>query len=26
MAYKARMVFDYLRMTKKYWNETVAVN
>jgi len=26
MAYKARMVFDYLRMTKKYWNDPLAVN
>lgn len=24
MAYKVRMVFDYLRMTKKYWQEAVA--
>jgi len=26
MAYKARMVFDYLRMTKKYWGDPLAVN
>jgi len=26
MAYKTRMVFDYLRMTKKYWPEAVNVN
>jgi len=24
MAYKARMVFDYLRMTKKYWPDAVT--
>jgi len=24
MAYKTRMVFDYLRMTKKYWNDALA--
>jgi len=23
MSHKARMVFDYLRMTKKYWPEAV---